>query len=125
MDPYTPENRTIDIYARGSGTADFTITSNVTYVKVTPSSGTISYPSGTSDIRATVSVDWSSAPTGSSTATISITPKTGTEVKLTLPLANRAVPAAQVMNEAMALARAIGSMIAVGPLLGIHTSANM
>lgn len=92
LDPYTPENRTIDIYARGSGSADFTISSSATYIKITPSSGTISYPSGTSDIRATIVVDWSSAPTGSSTASITITPKTGTAVKLSLPLNNFAVP---------------------------------
>ena len=92
MDPYTPENRTIDIYARGSGSMDFTITPSVDYIKVSPSSGTVSYPSGTSDIRATIIVDWSSAPTGSSTASISIKPKSGTEVKLSLPLNNVKVP---------------------------------
>ena len=92
MDPYTPDNRTIDIYARGSGSVDFTITPSVDYVKVTPSSGTISYPSGTSDIRATISVDWPSAPSGSSTASIKITPKSGTAVTLSLPLNNVKVP---------------------------------
>jgi hypothetical protein len=93
MDPYTPDNRTIDIYARGSGSMDFTISSSVAYVKITPSSGTLSYPSGISDIRATISVDWSAAPTGSSTASITVTPKNGTAVKLTLPLNNFAVSA--------------------------------
>ncbi|KAF2727520.1 hypothetical protein EJ04DRAFT_594735 [Polyplosphaeria fusca] len=93
MDPYTPENRTIDIYARGSGSMDFTITPSVEYVKLSPASGTVSYPSGTSDVKATISVDWSAAPTGSSTASISIKPKTGTEVKLSLSLNNVAVPA--------------------------------
>jgi hypothetical protein len=93
MDPYTPDNRTIDIYARGSGSMGFTISSSVAYVKISPSSGTVSYPSGTSDIRATISVDWSAAPTGSNTASITITPKSGTAVKLTLPLNNFAVPA--------------------------------
>jgi hypothetical protein len=93
MDPYTLENRTMDIYARGTGSMDFTISSSLAYVKVSPSSGTISYPSGTSDIRATVIVDWSAAPTGSSTVAITVTPKSGTAVKLTLPLNNFAVPA--------------------------------
>jgi hypothetical protein len=93
MDPYTPENRTIDIYARGSGTMDFTISCSVTYVKVSPSSGALSYPSGTSDVRATIFVDWSAAPTGSSTASITVTPKSGTAVKLPLPLNSFAVPA--------------------------------
>ncbi|CAO2655072.1 Nn.00g118050.m01.CDS01 [Neocucurbitaria sp. VM-36] len=93
MDPFTPENRTIDIYARGSGSMDFTVTPSVSYVKITPSSGTVTYPSGSSDIRATISVDWASAPTGSSTVTISVTPKTGTAVKLNLPLNNVAIPA--------------------------------
>jgi hypothetical protein len=93
MNPYTPENRTIDIYMRGSGSTDFTISSHVSYVKITPASGTVSYPSGLSDIRATISVDWASAPTGFNTVAISITQKHGTEVKLTLPLNNFAVPA--------------------------------
>jgi hypothetical protein len=93
MDPYTPENRTIDIYARGTGSMDFTISSSVTYVKVSPSSGIVSYPSGTSEIRATISVGWSATPTGSSTVTITVTPKSGTAVKLTLSLNNFAVSA--------------------------------
>ncbi|KAJ4289067.1 hypothetical protein N0V90_011409 [Kalmusia sp. IMI 367209] len=91
IDPYTPKNRTIDIYALGSGTVDFTISASSPYIKVTPSQGTISYPSGTSTIRAVVDVDWSAAPNGSSTSTITVTPKTGTAVKLTLPVNNLAV----------------------------------
>ncbi|KAJ4353654.1 uncharacterized protein N0V89_005384 [Didymosphaeria variabile] len=93
LDPYTPENRTIDIYARGAGSVDFTITPSSPYLSVSPSQGTISYPSGTSTIRATISVDWVSAPNGSSTSSITITPKSGTAVKLTLPLNNVATPA--------------------------------
>lgn len=93
VDPYTPENRTVDIYARGSGSMDFTVSISVVYVKVSPSSGTVSYPSGTSDIRAAISVDWAAAPSGSSTAVITITPKTGTAVRLNLPLNNFVVPA--------------------------------
>ncbi|KAF2265992.1 hypothetical protein CC78DRAFT_170348 [Lojkania enalia] len=92
LNPYTPENRTIDIYARGSGSMDFTITSSESYIRVLPFSGTISYPSGTSDIRARIRVDWSAAPSGSSTASITIKPKTGSEVKLNLPLNSFAVP---------------------------------
>jgi len=93
MTPYMSENRTIDIYARGSGSMDFSISTSASYIKVTPSSGTVSYPSGTSDIRATITIDWPSAPTGSSTASITITPKSGSAVKLSLPLNNFAVPA--------------------------------
>lgn len=92
MDPYTPENRTIEIYAKGSGTVDYTITPSVPYIRVLPSQGTISYPSGTSDIRTVIRVDWSSAPAGTSTASISIKPSRGTEVKLNLPLNNVEVP---------------------------------
>jgi hypothetical protein len=93
LDPYTPENRTIEIYAKGSGTVDFTITPSVPYIRITPSQGTITYPSGTSDIRAVIRVDWSAAPAGSSTASLSIKPSKGTEVKLNLPLNNVEVPA--------------------------------
>ncbi|KAF1993415.1 glycoside hydrolase family 115 protein [Amniculicola lignicola CBS 123094] len=92
LTPYTPENRTIDVYLRGTGTVEFTITPSVPYVKVSPAQGTLTYPSGTSDIKAVVEVDWSAAPKGTSTASISIKPKTGTEVKLSLPLDNFAVP---------------------------------
>ncbi|KAF2472868.1 uncharacterized protein BDR25DRAFT_341669 [Lindgomyces ingoldianus] len=92
LSPYTPENRTIDLYARGSGSVDFTIKASTAYIRITPASGTLSYPSGTSDIRATISVDWTAAPTGSSTVVITITPKSGTEVKLNLPISNVAVP---------------------------------
>jgi hypothetical protein len=92
LSPYTPEKRFIDIYARGSGTVTFTITPSVSYVTVTPSSGTISYPSGMSEMRANVTVDWASAPNGTSTASILIKPATGTSVTLTLPLLNTAVP---------------------------------
>ncbi|KAH8732235.1 hypothetical protein GQ44DRAFT_735170 [Phaeosphaeriaceae sp. PMI808] len=93
LDPYTPENRTIDIYARGSGSMDFTITSSSSFVSIRPSSGTISYPSGTSDIRATISVNWAQAPPSATTnTTITITPKTGNPIKLTLPITNFALP---------------------------------
>lgn len=92
LDPYTPEDRTIDIYALGSGSVDFSIAASAPHVKITPSQGTISYPSGKSTVRAVVEVDWSLAPNGSSTSTITITPKTGTAVKLNLPLNNNAVP---------------------------------
>ncbi|KAF9730893.1 hypothetical protein PMIN01_10851 [Paraphaeosphaeria minitans] len=94
LTPYTPENRTIDIYARGSGSTDFAVASSSPYISITPSHGTISYPSGTSTIRATISVDWSSAPNGNSTSTITITPTSGTPVTLSLHLNNVAVPAA-------------------------------
>ena len=60
---------------------------------MTPSQGTIAYPSGTSTIKAVIDVDWSAAPNGSSTASISITPKSGMAVKLSLPLNNVVVPA--------------------------------
>lgn len=93
LSPYTPENRSIEIYARGSGTVDFSITTSSAYISVTPDKGTLSYPSATSTIRAIISVDWSSALEGSSTSTITITPKTGTAVKLSLPLNNVKVPA--------------------------------
>lgn len=92
MDPFTTWKRTIDIYARGSGSVGFTVSTSVDYVKVTPSSGTVSYPSGISDIRAKISVDWTAAPQGSSVVAITVQPKSGTAVKLSLPLSNVAVP---------------------------------
>jgi hypothetical protein len=93
LDPYTPENRTIDVYARGAGSMAFTISSSASYIAITPDSGTASYPSGTSDIRAVVTVDWTAAPAGLSNALILVKPANGTSVNLTLPLNNFAVPA--------------------------------
>ncbi|KAF1949707.1 hypothetical protein CC80DRAFT_529292 [Byssothecium circinans] len=95
LDPYTPENRTIEIFARGTGSADFTISPSATYIHTTPSQGTISYPSGPSTIRAVITIDWTSAPSGSTTANITITPKLPTTkpITLALPLNNHAVPA--------------------------------
>ncbi|KAF1832991.1 hypothetical protein BDW02DRAFT_553559 [Decorospora gaudefroyi] len=92
MSPYTRENRTFEIFARGSGSMDFSIASSEDYVRVSPSSGTVSYPSGTSDIRANIRVNWFAAPKGSSSVTITVTPRSGNAVRLTLPLRNVAVP---------------------------------
>ncbi|KAF2840450.1 glycoside hydrolase family 115 protein [Patellaria atrata CBS 101060] len=92
LDPYTPENRTIDVYARGQGTFQFSITPDKTYVTVTPSSGTLSYPSGVSDIKAVIDVDWSAVPAGKSTVSIVVKPSTGNSVTLSLPLNKNSVP---------------------------------
>lgn len=92
VSPYTPENRTIDIFARGSGSTDFTITSSSPYISITPSKGTISYPSGPSTIRATISINWASAPNSTSTSTITITSKTGTPINLSFPLNKVSLP---------------------------------
>lgn len=92
LDPYTPENRTLELFARGTGTVDFTIKSSSPYITITPSTGTLTHPSGPAQIRAFLDVNWTSVPVGSSTATLAITPSKGNEIKITLPLNNNVVP---------------------------------
>ena len=75
MDPYGP-NRWIDVYSRGNRALNFNVSSE-SFVTVTPSSGMLSGPDGNmTDLRLTVSVDWSSAPNGSTMSTINITTST-------------------------------------------------
>lgn len=93
LDAYTPENRTLELFIRGSGTIDFTITPSVPYITFSPSTGTLTHPSpGNPQIRTTISIDWTQAPRGSSTASLNITPSKGSAIKISLPLTNDPVP---------------------------------
>ncbi|KAL1964495.1 hypothetical protein VTN77DRAFT_6921 [Rasamsonia byssochlamydoides] len=80
IDPYGPAARWIDIYSRATESFPFQITPNVSWVKVTPSSGFIYvYKNGsTTDLRVNVSVDWDNAPLGSSLVSLNITIPNGT-----------------------------------------------
>lgn len=94
ISPYLPPNeeRTIDIYARGRGSFTYTITSNVTFVTFTLSTGTLTYP-GTSDAKSVITVNWSAAPAGLSGAVITVRSSAGTTATLSLRLDNRPLPA--------------------------------
>ena len=72
IDPYGPAQRYIDIYLKGPGSTSFQVSPTVSWVSAHPSSGTLS-PSGVTDQRILFSVDWASAPAGSSMVIINIT----------------------------------------------------
>lgn len=76
MNPYMSqtERRYLDIFTRNNGTFSFRATSNVSYVNVSNSSGTLSAPNGPIDLRNYIKVDWASAPPGLSWAGIKIQP---------------------------------------------------
>ncbi|KKY22607.1 putative glycoside hydrolase family 115 protein [Phaeomoniella chlamydospora] len=73
MDPYGPPTRWIEIYSRGTDSFDFEIKPYDSWVTATPSSGTLSATGNNTDIRVTISVDWSKAPSGSTVSFINVT----------------------------------------------------
>lgn len=83
---YPQEDRRIEVFNRGTGTFEFTATSDQPYVVVTPASGNVSL-----DTRLTVAVDWSQVPMGESTAAIAIA-AAGATVTVNLPLRNPESP---------------------------------
>lgn len=79
--PYTPADsqRWIDLFLRNNGTVAYHITSNASYVTVSNPQQTLTSPAAstsgsasTSDVRALVSVDWPAAPSGQSTAALTV-----------------------------------------------------
>ncbi|KAK3328444.1 hypothetical protein B0T19DRAFT_424554 [Cercophora scortea] len=85
------DRRWIDIYARDNGTFSYKMSSNASYVTATNSAQTVASPGDSSDIRAIVSVDWASAPAGSSTAALTIT-SGSTTATVIVPLENPSLP---------------------------------
>ncbi|QRV92864.1 glycoside hydrolase family 115 protein [Ceratobasidium sp. AG-Ba] len=74
LDPYTPgKTRYIDISAGGPNTFTWSASSSVSWVTLSPSSGTVSATSP--ETRMTVSVDWTKL--GSTTGNAAITVRTG------------------------------------------------
>lgn len=61
MDPYGPQTRYVDIFARGLLGCSWTINASEPYIHLSQKSGTTGGSNGT-DTRIYVSVDWSSAP---------------------------------------------------------------
>jgi hypothetical protein len=90
MDPYGPANRWIDIYSASNSTSTFTIVADP-WITATPSNGILKAPGDTSDQRVLVSVDWKSAPTGSSTTSLQVIAGTS-NVNVSLPLFSSLVP---------------------------------
>src|SRR5262249_4264592 len=58
----------IDVYNRGQAALSYEIKPGALYLKVTPAKGTIQ-----TEVRATLSVDWSKAPTGTTQVPVTIT----------------------------------------------------
>ncbi|KAK0630461.1 hypothetical protein B0T17DRAFT_489746 [Bombardia bombarda] len=72
MDPYGPVTRWFDVFSRGTKDCKWQASPWASWVKVSPSSGTVG-PKG-SDTRVRVSIDWASAPKSfSGTVNINIT----------------------------------------------------
>jgi len=92
MDPYGP-SRWIDVFSRGPIAFNYNI-SSASYVKVSPSSGMLGGSSNNTDIRLNVTIDWASAPNGSTTSVINITTTTpsGEYLNSTNPYGNYQMP---------------------------------
>jgi hypothetical protein len=97
MNPYMPSaaQRWVEVYTRDNGTFSYTITSNASFVTVSNAKQTLSAPSGTSDSRAILTVDWDSAPSGRSVAALTVTNSNSPSAKATIlvPIENYKVSA--------------------------------
>lgn len=72
LDPFNPfQSRWIDVSAGGPNTFSWNVTSDVSFAKVSPSSGTIS--TSKKEQRLEVSVDWSKVSNSTATATLTFT----------------------------------------------------
>jgi hypothetical protein len=81
----------IDVFNRGATAFDYTITTGAPWLVVTPNSGTVD-----KQVRASVRVDWSRAPTGTSTVPITVTGAGGRTVLVQAVIQNPDVPRSQV-----------------------------
>ncbi|KAI5927198.1 hypothetical protein F4810DRAFT_433767 [Camillea tinctor] len=61
LDPYGATTRWFDVFSRGTRDCDWSAESDLPWVKLSPSSGTVGPGNGT-DTRVSVSVDWAAAP---------------------------------------------------------------
>lgn len=88
----TSDVRYVDVYARANGSFEYCISWNASYVKVTPSSGTIVAPGSKSDVRALITVDWERAPKGLTMVNLAFKNGNVTTTNLLLPVDNTQVP---------------------------------
>ncbi|HEX6523123.1 MAG TPA: glycosyl hydrolase 115 family protein [Streptosporangiaceae bacterium] len=77
----------IDVFNRGQDPFDYQIRSGASWVRVNPGRGRV-----TSQVRATVTVDWSRAPAGTTQVPLTITGPGGTSVVVQAPVENPRVP---------------------------------
>ncbi|KAK4151306.1 hypothetical protein C8A00DRAFT_17270 [Chaetomidium leptoderma] len=97
INPYKPsaDQRWLEVYTRDNGTFTYSITSNASFMSVSNSKQTLSSPSGTSDSRSILTVNWDSAPSGYSVAALTVTNLDATSAKATIlvPIENYSAPA--------------------------------
>ncbi|OIW32683.1 hypothetical protein CONLIGDRAFT_699566 [Coniochaeta ligniaria NRRL 30616] len=93
LTPFIPPDRKtwLDVFARDNGTFTYKITSNATYLSVSDPQQTILAPGSKTDIRHFISVNWTTAPSGSSTAALTVTAPSSTATIL-VPLSNPSLP---------------------------------
>ena len=72
IDPYGPQ-RYIDVYSTGTSSVSFQVSPAASWVKASPSSGTLSASGNGTDARVYLSVDWDAAPDGVSQVAINVT----------------------------------------------------
>jgi hypothetical protein len=88
MSPYASQPAPfIEIFNRGQAAFDYQVATGAAWVRVKPSGGRV-----TSQVRATVSVDWDRAPAGTTQVPITITGPGGSSVVVQAPVQNPAVP---------------------------------
>ncbi len=102
LDPYGPSTRWFEVYSRGTMNCDWSAESDLPWVVLSQSSGTVGPDNGT-DTRVLVSIDWESAPrvVNDTLATINFTTGCGWEgfsnwygePLVQLPISLRSVPA--------------------------------
>lgn len=85
------EDRWIDLFALTNGTIPYSLSTNSSFVKISPSSGTLRSTGNASDARIIITIDWAKAPSGLSSTAIRIT-SGSTTIPLTLPLKKLTVP---------------------------------
>ena len=78
----------IDVFNRGNGMFNFTVTSSQPWLTVTPASGMVS----NADQRLALSVDWKAAPMGKADVTVTITGPSNSTATVTVPVNNPAMP---------------------------------
>lgn len=97
MNPYLPaaDQRWLEVYTRENGTFAYSITSNASFVTVSNPQQTLSAPSGTSDMRSILTVDWDAAPAGSSVVALTVTNTNSPSSRATVlvPISNHRAPA--------------------------------
>lgn len=93
MDPYEPSKRWFEIFARGPGDIDWSLTTEESFVSVSPSSGTLK--KGEWDEKVFIEVDWDQVPDDYNHTTIiyvNTTQADGGYEELRLPLLKTQVP---------------------------------